>query len=51
MKRDHFTTFSGLVPESQGQTVAVTVSYVPYSLDSGRAIDNIGRDEGAALQP
>ena len=27
----------GLVPESQGQNLALTVLYVPYSLDSGSA--------------
>jgi len=28
-------TFYGLLPESQSQNLALTVSYVPYSLDSG----------------
>ena len=29
------STFQGLSPESQGQNLALTVVYVPYSLDSG----------------
>jgi len=30
--------FCGLLPESQGQNLAVTVIYVPYSLDSGMGL-------------
>ena len=30
--------FDGLLPESQGQNLVVTVSHVPYSLDSGRRL-------------
>ena len=34
-KREQLTTFHGLFPESRGQNRALTVLYVPYSLDSG----------------
>ena len=34
-KRDPLKIFSGLLPESQGQNLALTVYYVPYSLESG----------------
>jgi len=32
-KRELLDRFSGLLPESQGQNLPVTVLYVPYSLD------------------
>jgi len=35
IKRKQLKTFQQLSPESQGQNLAVTVLYVPYSLDSG----------------
>ena len=39
LKRHEFylklTRFQGLLPESQGQNLAVSVLHVPYSLDSG----------------
>ena len=31
--------FSGLLPEGQGQKVALTVLYVPYSLGSGSSYE------------
>ena len=34
-KREHFETFQGRLHESQGQNLALTVLYVPYSLRSG----------------
>ena len=34
-KREQVETFEGLLPESQGQNQALTVLYVPHSLDSG----------------
>ena len=34
-KREQLKSFSGLAPESQGQNLALTVLYLPYSLDSG----------------
>ena len=34
-KREPLQRFYGLSPESQGQSLALTVVYVPYSLDSG----------------
>jgi len=37
----HLTLFQGLLPESQGQNVALTVLYVPYSLDSGTLIGTV----------
>ena len=36
-KREHRQTFQGLWPESHSRTLVLTVSYVPYSLDSGPA--------------
>ena len=33
-KWDHMKTFQGLLPQSQGQNLALTVLCVPYSLDS-----------------
>ena len=33
--REALNTFEGLLPESQGQNLALTVLCVPYSLDSG----------------
>ena len=35
-RREQLKRFLGLLPESQGQNLAVTVLYVPHSLDSGR---------------
>jgi len=35
-KRGHLTTFHVLLSESQGQNLALTVFYVPKSLDSGQ---------------
>ena len=32
-KREQLTTFSGLLPPSQGQNLTLTVLYVPYSLN------------------
>ena len=34
-KRDQLATIQGLLHESQGQNLALTVSFAPYSLDSG----------------
>ena len=34
-KREHATRFGGHLSESQGQNLALTVLYVPYSIDSG----------------
>ena len=34
-KREHLLKFYGLLPESQGQNLALTVLYVPSSLGSG----------------
>ena len=34
-QREHLTRLSGLLPESQGRNLALTVVYVPYSLFSG----------------
>ena len=34
-KREHLQIFHGFLPESQGQNLALTVLYVPYSLDRG----------------
>ena len=34
-KMEQHKTFEGLLPESQGQILALTVLYVPYSLVSG----------------
>jgi len=31
--------FEGLLPENQGQHLALTVIYVPYSLDSGALVN------------
>ena len=44
-KREQLCT-KGLLPESEGQNLALTVFYVPYSLDSGYggALD-VGGDE------
>ena len=36
-KREQFNTFQGLVPESEGQNLALTVFYVADLLDSGTA--------------
>ena len=36
--RGQLERFYGLLPENQGQNLAVTVLYVPYSLDSGERI-------------
>ena len=36
-KREHLQGVEGLLPESQGQNLAVTVLDVPRSLDSGAA--------------
>ena len=33
-KRAHHARFQGIRPESQGQNLALTVLYMPYSLDS-----------------
>ena len=35
-RREELKRFKGLLPESQGQNLALTVLYVPYLLDSGR---------------
>ena len=35
MKIQQLTRYSGLEPESQGQSLALIVSYVPYLLDFG----------------
>ena len=37
-RSEHLTGLSGLVPERQGQNVALTVLFVPYLLDSGRRV-------------
>ena len=37
--REPFKTFQGLLPERQGQNLALTLSYVPYSLDSGERVE------------
>ena len=34
-KRQHLKMFQCLFPQSQGQNLALTVLYVPHSLDSG----------------
>jgi hypothetical protein len=34
-KRGHLKWFEGLLPESQGQNLAVTVLHVPYAFDRG----------------
>jgi len=39
---------SRLLPESQGQNLAVTVLYVPNSLDSGEGIELV--EEGKRIQ-
>ena len=36
-KREHFQRVDGLLPESHGHILALTVLFVPYSLDSGQA--------------
>ena len=42
-KREQLEKANRLLPESQGQILALTVSHVPYSLDNGR-------DEDASVQ-
>ena len=37
-RRDQLKRFQGLLPESQGQNLALTVLHVPYSLDSECAV-------------
>ena len=37
-KRGEPETFQGIYPGSQGQNLAVTVSYVPYSLEDAGAL-------------
>ena len=34
-RRGQLETLEGLLPDSQGQNLALTVLYMPYSLDSG----------------
>ena len=34
-KREHLERFEGLLPEGQGQILALSILYVPYSLDIG----------------
>jgi len=36
-KREQLKKLYGLLPESQGQNLALTVLYVPHSLDSGHS--------------
>jgi len=38
---EQFRRVYGLLPEGQGQNLALTVLYVPYSLDSGRAVGSL----------
>ena len=38
MKREQLILLWGLLPESQGHNLALTVLHVPYSLDSGRGL-------------
>ena len=40
-KRQHLNRFDGLGPESQGQNLALTVLYVPHSLDSSPTFEEI----------
>jgi len=42
-KGEHIKRDQGLVPESQDQILALTVLYLPYSLDSVRAVDGHSR--------
>jgi len=35
MLKEQLEIFQGRLPESRGQNLALTVLYVPYSLDSG----------------
>jgi hypothetical protein len=41
-KTEQLDRFCGLLPERQGHDLAVTVLYVPYSLDSGGRL-RVGR--------
>ena len=44
-QREHLQRFQGRLPESHGRNLAVTVLYMPYSLDSGRVrIVHFGTD-------
>ena len=36
-KNEYLKRFGGILPESQGQNLALTVLHVPYSLDIGQA--------------
>ena len=47
-KREPLERFDRLLPERQGQNLALTVLYVPYSLDSGKGGD--GTSDGALGQ-
>jgi len=58
-KMEHLKEFQVLLPESQGQNMALTVVYVPYSLGSGRGapvVDSYftemcsGSEEGSYLR-
>ena len=40
--REHPDVYKGLLPESQGQNMALTVLYVPYSLDIGMEASDTG---------
>ena len=42
-KKGQLKTFQGLLQESRGQNLALPVSYVPYSLDSGVCGFRVGR--------
>ena len=42
-KWEHLTKFSALLPESQGQNLALIVFCVPYSLDSGGVASHASR--------
>ena len=46
-KRKRLEKFQGLLPERQGQNLAMTVLYVPHSLDNGRrkSLCHGGRDQ------
>ena len=41
-KRKHLKTFQGFLPESQGQNLALTVLFVPNSLESGLSQSEFG---------
>jgi len=50
-KSEQLQRFKGLLPEGHGQNLALTVLYVPYSLESGRKEDGACQEVLVSTDP